>query len=313
MKYRQPHKTLLLCVPTFSSGSHLEENVLHLKKVYEKFVKRVNLVRYGTTYALETIKIQHVSEDAILILGNARRHPKTACNAPFIIKGSKKIPIGWLPFRNAEDILRFSNTLERVHSREQDDCVVALLSQRHPRFTRLVHRMEHILDKRAVPLRWSSDVILREDVVNGLEEGVGLAAYFGHGRPIGWVGYYGFRAHHFTENTREPIGGLLSLCCKTASRKNTKLSFCEELVLNQKCAATFGAVDSTLHTDNTRWSVGLCSALLKGARSIGDLVVEAMPQNKTAFASYRLIGDPLAPIYSTSKVSTHVQQIKTYS
>ena len=312
MMYKQRHRSILLYVPTFPSGSPSEGNVLHLKKVYEQFVEVVNLARYSGPYSIENIKRQHSTEEAILIFGRAQRHPKTACNAPFIEKGGKKIPIAWLPLRSAEDIRRFADTVTKVHSREQDDCVIALLSQKHSRFTRIVNRMGHILKDKVIPLRWSSDVILRENVVNGLEEGVGLAAYFGHGRPIGWVGYYGFRAHHFEEKQAEPIGGLLSLCCQTASRKNTRLSFCEELVLNQNCAATFGAVDSTLHTDNTRWAVGVCNALLQGARTIGEVVVNAMPQNSSAYTSYRLIGDPLAPIYSTNKVSTHVQQVKTY-
>ncbi|QCX01015.1 hypothetical protein FGM00_13165 [Aggregatimonas sangjinii] len=312
MKYGQRHKSILLYVPTFPSGSPSEGNILHLKKVYEQFVDRVTLRRYAGGYSFKDVTELHMEEEAILIFGNAKRHPKSACSAPFMEKQGKKIPIAWLPFRNSEDIRCFADTVEAVHGRAQDDCIIALLSQRHSRFTRIVNRMNDILTDKVVPLRWSSDVILREEVVNGLEEGVGLAAYFGHGRPIGWVGYYGFRAHHFEEKQAEPIGGLLSLCCKTAARKNNLLSFCEELVLNQNCAATFGAINSTLHTDNTRWSVGLCKALLQGARTIGEVIVKAMPQNASAYMGYRLIGDPLAPIYSSKKVSTQVQQIKTY-
>ena len=247
MKHKQ-HKSILLCAPIFPSDSISEGNILYLKAIYQEFVEEVSLRRYTAKYSSKQILNLYQGEDAVLVIGNARRHPKSFFEGPYIEKNNRKTPIAWMPYRTNKDIKQFADMVKEVHQRTQDDCVVALLSQRHPRFVRIVDRMNKILQKELKPLKWSSDVIVREEMTNALEQGVGLATYFGHGRPIGWVGYYGFRAHHFNLNNAKPIGGLLSLCCKTASRKRTPLSFCEQLVLDKKCAATFGAVDSTLHT-----------------------------------------------------------------
>lgn len=311
MKYKQ-HKSLQIYAPKFPSDSPSEGNLLNLQSTYEQFVGKVDLVRYDKHYSQDHIIESYKGEDAVLVIGSARRHPKSFFHAPFIQKATNKVPIAWLPIRNHRDIAYFTESVKEVHSRAQDDCVLALLSQKHPRYVRIVQRMNHILKNDIKALQWSSDLVFRDDIINALEEGIGLAAYFGHGRPIGWVGYYGLRAHHFERTDAKVIGGILSLCCQTASRKRTSLSFCEELVINKKCAATFGAVESTLHTDNTRWSVGICKALLEGAKTIGDVVLSAMPLNLTAYCDYRIIGDPLAPIYSTKQTALVAKDVKTY-
>ncbi|MFD2541277.1 C25 family cysteine peptidase [Lacinutrix gracilariae] len=314
MKLKQQHKTILIVKPEFSSNIQLEENFLLLKNSYQKHGIDVDIIAYNMLPSYSEIQRQVKNQDAVLLIGDAKFFPKNALKFPFITtKDNKKIPISWFPLRNSKDLLTFTKTVYQVHSRKQERCAIALLSQRHPRFTRIVDRMATILKTPNVsPYKWSSDLLLRESMIEGLESGLGLATYFGHGRPIGWVGYYGLRSHHFNSQNTKPVGALLSLCCKTASRKNISISFCEQLVLDGKTAVSFGAVDSTLHTDNTRWSVGITKALIGGASTIAELIIEAIPKNLSAYTHYRLIGDPLAPIYSTNKAATFANSIKLY-
>lgn len=285
-----------------------------LKNTYVKHNIEVHVIDYNTRPSYNEIQSQVKKQDAVLLIGDARCFPKNALKYPFIqTMEKKKIPIAWLPIRNSKDLLTFSKTINEVHGRKQEQCAIALLSQKHPRFVRIVDRMSTILKTpNLLPYKWSSDLLLRESMIEGLESGLGLATYFGHGRPIGWVGYYGLRSHHFENKKAKPVGALLSLCCKTASRNNTAISFCEQLVLDGKTAVSFGAVDSTLHTDNTRWSVGITKALLSGASTIAELIMEAIPKNLSSYTHYRLIGDPLAPIYSSNKTALFANNIKTY-
>lgn len=307
-------KSILIVKPQFSSDSKSEENFKKLKNTYKKHSIDVHVISYNTRPSYNEIQSQVELQDAVLLIGDAKCFPKNALKYPFIKTAEKKkIPIAWLPIRNSDDLLTFSKTINEVHGRKQEQCAVALLSQRHPRFTRIVDRMATILKTPSLlPYKWSSDLLLRESMIEGLESGLGLATYFGHGRPIGWVGYYGLRSHHFENKKAKPVGALLSLCCKTASRKNTSISFCEQLVLDGKTAVSFGSVDSTLHTDNTRWSVGITKALLSGASTIAELIIQATPKNLSSYKHYRLIGDPLAPIYSSNETALFAKNIKTY-
>jgi len=77
-------------------------------------------------------------------------------------------------------------------------------------------------------------------------------------------------------------------------------------------AASLGATSDTLHTDNTRWAVGLCDALLAGARHIGELVVRGAPASPIACAPYRLIGDPLAPLASEHSAIARAAAVATW-
>ncbi|MGB1309018.1 MAG: C25 family cysteine peptidase [Oceanihabitans sp.] len=314
MKYKQQHKELVIVKPEFPSKSTLEGNFQLLKDTYIKHNIQVEVITYVSQPTATQIQKQIQKPDAVLLIGEAACFPKDALKCPFILnKERKRVPIAWLPFRDAKDLETFAFTINEVHGRKQEQCAVALLSQRHPRFVRIVDRMATILEKPSLKAyKWSSDLLLRENMIAGLESGLGLATYFGHGRPIGWVGYYGLRSHHFETPKAKPIGALLSLCCKTASRKNTALSFSEELVLNGKTAASFGAVGDTLHTDNTRWSVGITKALMNGTKTIAELILQAIPKNRSSYQNYRIIGDPLAPIYSTNKTVAIATKIKTY-
>ena len=138
----------------------------------------------------------------------------------------------------------------------------------------------------------------RDDLADLLATGPALGVYVGHGRPVGWVGYAGTRAHHLADAAarpgQAPVGAVVSLTCQTASRRRTGLSFAESLPLRGVTAATVGAVTSTLHTGNARWALRIARGL-GTARTIGDLVVMVAPHDPHA-TSYRLLGDPTAPL-----------------
>ena len=237
---------------------------------------------------------------AALLLGPARRAPATVLAAPFAVDQSgRRVPLAWLPATTAAAVRRFSATAARSHRRPQRmaGCGgVALLAQWQRQYLQVIDRMAVLLAPVAQGFRWTADSLLREDMVQALGSGLGLGIYVGHGRPVGWVGYHGMRGHHFDAFDGEPLGALVSLCCRTASRRRVGLSYAESLPLRGVCSASLGAVGDTLHTDNTRWAVGLCDALRSGAQTIGELVARGAPMSPAAVASYRLIGDPLAPL-----------------
>jgi hypothetical protein len=179
-------------------------------------------------------------------------------------------------------------------------------------YLRLSERIELLLKQPIQSFRWTSDVISREAVVDGLGVGLGLAIYLGHGRPSGWVGYYGMRKRHFDAFRGEPLGSMLSLCCQTASRRRIGLSYAEALPLMGVAAASFGAVTETRHTDNTRWAVRICECLNSGVKTIGELLVRAAPANASATLPYRLIGDPLAPLEAEIAGAQRAAAVPTY-
>ncbi len=251
--------------------------------------------------------------DAVLLTGSRRRAPRTVLSAPVLAAGDGRlIPAGWLPLTDTASLQRFADTVSRVHARRRQQASLALLAQRHPRYLRLATRMQEILGDRPV-FRWTSDALLADAMIDGLSSGLGSAIYFGHGRPIGWVGYYGLRAHHFDGFDGEPLGALLSLCCDTASRRRTGLSFAEALPLRGVCAATFAAVDATLHLDNTRWAVRLSQAMLNGATRLGELIHAALPVNPEQWRSYRIIGDPLCPLLAPAQGSRRAQAVEVHA
>ena len=162
-------------------------------------------------------------------------------------------------------------------------------------------------------MRWTADAIRPEALIKGLNYGVGAAIYLGHGRPNGWVGYYGLRANHFVASDGSPSGALFSLCCNTASRRNVGLSFAEALVQKGKFTSVFAAVDETAHIDNTRLSVRIASAMSDGASTIGAVVRTALAQSLKTGESYRIIGDPLAPLTASKSAIEQAQKMEVFA
>lgn len=239
--------------------------------------------------------------DAILVVGHHRRSPRTAVPGPFVTSGDgRRVPVGWVPDCGWEPVRRFADTAARIHERGRAagrGRTVAVLAQRSRRYRDLSRRIERLLGESggAVrPIRWTADELGRDDLGRGLGYGLSAAVYVGHGRPVGWVGYRGTRAHHLAD-ADEPTAVVLSLTCLTASRRRVGLSFSEALVLSGAAAASFGAVCSTDHRWNARWALRLTRALADGCPTVGELVASA-EQHDPAVGGYRILGDPAAPL-----------------
>jgi Peptidase family C25 len=277
----------------------------------------------GATPDVTALVAEHQRLDAALLVSSARRAPGTVLPASLATRADgMRVPVAWLPFRDTASLRCFAATAARVQRRAGNRRAVALLGQWLPSYLRVADRMRSLVGDGGVrAFRWTGDAITRESMIDALGCGLGLGLYVGHGRPMGWVGYHGVRAHHFHEpaagtsrrSAREPMGAILSLCCRTASRKRVGMSYAESLPLLGVAAASFGAVSDTLHSDNTRWAVGVCSALAAGAPTVGDLLVRAAPVSPTALQSYRLIGDPLAPLGSDERSVRRAQRVRTYA
>jgi len=235
---------------------------------------------------------------AVLVVGPRNRSPRTVLPGPVVWVGTRAVPVSWVPRTSAADLRTFAVAAARVHARgrARGPLTFAVLGERHPRFDRLAERIVRLAREDAsgslAPLRWTAYDIDRTDLAERIGRGPGLALYVGHGRPIGWVGYAGLRIHHFA--AAEPAGAIVSLTCKTASRRRTGLSFAEALPLRGIAAASLGAIGPTLHTANARWAVRLTRAA-PTAETIGDLVAASATRDPSD-ATYRLLGDPTAPL-----------------
>jgi hypothetical protein len=257
--------------------------------------------------------VSQVPLAAAMLARAASFAPRTMLPGAWLEGPTGRVPTAWLPIHSKLGLKRFAATAARVQRRERQVKSIALLGQWQPRYLRIADRIEQLLQGIAHTLRWTEEAIGRTDLVAALGSGLGLGLYVGHGRPIGWAGYHGTRRHHFDAFSGEPMGALMSLCCLTASRRRTGLSYAEALPLMGVTAASFGAIEDTLHTDNTRWAVRICDALQSGVETIGDLIIRSAPAAPRTTAAYRLIGDPLAPLHAEASGYALATTIPTYA
>lgn len=255
--------------------------------------------------------------DALLVVGDRRRAPSTVLPGPVLWRRDGcAIPAAWLPDVGDDELQKFVRTAASLHARKpgaDHHPPIVVLSQWHPQYLRLAKRIKQILLHKSVPVfGWTSDLVYREDMARGLQTGLAAAIYVGHGRSVGWVGYYGTRIHHLQAGSGQPLGALLSLSCRTASRRRTSLSFAEAVPLKGIAGASFGAIGPTTHMNNTRWAVGLCLALGKDVLTVGEWIVRALPSSSQAHSSYRLIGDPLAPLVAADSAREQASQIPIF-
>lgn len=286
-----------------------------LINTYESNGVDVDFLYYKNDVVPDDAEIKQAikNNDYALYIFPGRRSPRTIINNLFLIsEEDKKVPVGIVP--NNRMLQNFIDAAVKAHSRPKDDLSLSLLAQRHPRYIKLADRIETIMNSKKSKLsffKWTSDIVFREDMIDRLKAGLGIALYIGHGRPNGWVGYYGLRSHHFEENSN-PVGCIISLCCHTANRRRIGLSFAEQMVLNGAAAASLGAVSSTLHTNNTRWAVQIVDILSDEINTIGELLLNACPVNPAAYKNYRLIGDPLAPLNATPEGLNFAKTLNIY-
>ncbi|MEN0129179.1 MAG: C25 family cysteine peptidase [Brevundimonas sp.] len=238
--------------------------------------------------------------DAVLVAGPRNRAPRTMLPGPVVLDDGRPVPVGWLPLVDDASTARFAEAAAAVHARAagaDPRRTLAVLAQRLSRYEDLSGRIVRLASSHGPVCRWTSYDVVRDDLVNGLRRGPALAVYVGHGRSIGWVGYAGLRPHHFPESadsTAAPVGAVLSLACRTASRQRTGLSFSEALVVRGIAASAVGAVGPTLHTANARWALRVAEGAARAA-TVGELVATAAAADPHA-DRYRIVGDPTAPL-----------------
>lgn len=272
---------------------------------------------------------------AVMVVGARGYSPRTVLPGPVVITDdSRVIPVGWLPDVGVEPVRAFATAAAAVHGRQAADGsdrpgspatvggrTIAVLGQRHGRFDDLASRILGLIeevkqhadphDVRLQGARWTAYELHRDDLAGALALGPAVAVYVGHGRPSGWVGYAGTRAHHLGGNVAvewQPSAVILSLTCRTASRYRTGLSFAEAITLRGATAAAVGAVRPTSHLANARWALRLTRAA-GSAATVGDLVAAVAPHDPAA-ATYRLIGDPTAPLLDATTMTGHLDETR---
>ena len=236
--------------------------------------------------------------DAVLVVASRRRSPRTVLPGPTVPDGTGRlVPVGWFPLLDDQVLRRFARAAAAVHARPLTRRSVVVLGQRLGRYDDLASRITRLLGEAPGMnvYRWTSYELHRTDLVAGLGRGPAAAIYVGHARPTGWAGYAGLRARHFETPSPAPVSAILSLTCHTASRWRTGLSFSEALVSRGACVAALGAVGPTLHTSNARWAFRVTAAA-RTATTLGELISTAAQVDPYA-DSYRIIGDPTAPLY----------------
>lgn len=258
-------------------------------------------VAEGAIPQLESLSDRLVGAEGLLVVGDRRRSPRTVLPAPFLTDAEgRHVPVGWLPDVGSA-LPVFARAAAAVLARERSRAgPVAVLAQWNRRYLTLAQRMDANLRSggETAPrlFHWTAERVTREDLVRGLRAGLGAGVYFGHGRPSGWAGYHGLRAHHLTEAAGEPLGALLSVTCLTANRRRVGLSFSESVTLGGAAASALGAVAHVKHLDNMRWMLGLAEALRDGEIRLGLALRRALAFRPRLREAYRILGDPLAPL-----------------
>lgn len=271
----------------------------------ERAVRHV-LVGDGETIDADALRSHLEGAAAGLVVSNGARSPRNALPSAVIsTENGRRVPVGWLPLQARSSGLEIAfGAAARVATRRQrSGTTVAVLGQWVERYLRLSVRMSSYLARPSLShvdtVRWTAEMITRDQLAVGLDSGLGAVVYFGHGRPSGWAAYHGVRAHHL--RVSEPMGAILSMTCYTASRWRVGRSFAEQMVLQGSAAAAVGAVRPVEHLENTRWMVGVARALASGHSDLGSVLAAAVPTEVHAKSGYRIIGDPLASLSGTEE------------
>ncbi|HLJ87292.1 MAG TPA: hypothetical protein VKZ53_10755 [Candidatus Angelobacter sp.] len=246
--------------------------------------------------------IPHLNHAAgVLLVGGMHRSlsdlPGVFLEAP----NGRRVPVGWLPDVGGR-LETYAHAAAQVQLRcgqGQERGPLALLGENGSRYLDLTGKIRTILedtqDKLAL-VQWTAERIVRRDLVKALGVGLGAAIYCGHGVAAGWVGYGGFDGDDAAAACGNPIGAVLSIACSVSAGSGALQSFSENLALSGLCAAAFGAVQPTLHERNVELALALSAALQSPAIiTLADLVsASGIPAD--GLESYRIAGDPLAPL-----------------
>ena len=244
----------------------------YLSEAYSLLNIHATCIEYSGRPPAPDFYRQILSEDvdAVLVAGKKMYAPSTVLPGPFLFTQKKKIPAAWLPLQEETDVFPFIQTLKKCTG-EKRRCLAWLLAQWHPQYLRLTQRMTDLW-KTTFRYSMDRDIITREDVVNALGCGLGMGIYFGHGRSVGWVGYYGMRSHHFESFTG--IRWVAYLYAVKRQAVNEPGFLCGIIAL-MGILLPHLAVRETRHTDNMKWAIRICDAVNEGIDNLGDLLIHA--------------------------------------
>ncbi len=253
----------------------------------------------------------------LLIIGPRAQSPRRALPGLFLSDShGRPIPVGWLP-EVLPQLQTFAESASAVVRRARTTGPlgpVALLGQWEDRAIRMTAQMEKCFaatKNKVKVFRWTSERIVRRDLLPALGIGMGAALYVGHGRPSGWAGYSGVRARHLQYAQGSPIGVIFSFACDVANRFKVGLSFAEACVLSGICAASFGATKATFNIKNAYLANNVCETLARKSniRTLGDLLLNSDLTDKHAISSYRILGDPLAPLIGATEAARRAKTV----
>jgi len=158
----------------------------------------------------------------------------------------------------------------------------------------------------AIDLR--ADRARRVDLLDGLAGGPGVVLYAGHGSPRGWAGYQALRLEHVTGVDGSSAGLIMAFACKTLARHRQRWPFGSSLVETGAARAYLAPATTVMTADAEQLAEIVVDLLIEmGSRSdigarVCDLVrlIEQRCRHDAAacraWATFRLIGDPLAPL-----------------
>jgi len=171
-----------------------------------------------------------------------------------------------------------------------------------------------------------ADRARRTDLLDALANGPSVVLYAGHGSPRGWAGYQALRVEHCagplnssnTDTTAvrsgAPAGLMMAFACKTLARHRGRWPFGSSLVETGSTLAYLAPATTVRTADAERLSeivVDLLVDLTSRSTSTGiacgtprvcDLLCSIEQRCRLdaaagrAWATYRLIGDPLTPL-----------------
>ena len=142
----------------------------------------------------------------MLVVGDRHRSPRTVLPGPVVgSRDGRVVPVAWLPRPRTGRARPVRRAAARVHARaagRHGSPLRCLRAQRAaPQFGDLADRMVRVLghdggDRVRCHRMTAYERAPRRPRRRRWPAGPALSMYVGHGRPVGWVGYAGLRAHH---------------------------------------------------------------------------------------------------------------------
>jgi len=231
--------------------------------------------------------------DAALLVAPARRAPRCLLPAPLVAG----VPVGILPAASSADIEAWLGTVTGPVAPH----TTTVMSMALNHFVASGHRLAGMLaDRGEVALRLA-DRTSRDDLCTHLATGPRLAIYIGHGHSRGWCGYRDLDWEHVAAvPIGRPCGVVVALACNTLTRARGNEPFGCRWVRCGRAAAYLGSAHALRTEANAAFAVVLGGVLAEGPSTLGAALVRvaavADPLAARAMASFRIIGDPLAPV-----------------